>query len=231
MIRLLPLLAAFLAVPALAAERGYSVGDFTRISVEGPFVVTLATGRPSAVRAEGDARALDAVAIEVQGQTLRIRANRSSWTAPGATPPGPVRVTVSTRALDRASVGGAGRLDIDAVRGLRLDLSVEGAGQLSVGEVAVDNLFAGLAGSGRIALAGTAKSLRANIRGSGDLAAAGLVADHAVVDSATAGTVRLTARRTARVTAIGLGEVEIAGRPACTVDSTGAGQVRCGANR
>lgn len=231
MIRLLPLLAAFLAVPAFAAERGYSVGDFTRISVEGPFVVTLVTGRPSAVRAEGDARALDAVAIDVQGQTLRIRASRSSWSAPGAEPAGPVRVTVSTRALERASVAGAGRLDIDAVRGLRLDLSVEGAGQLSVGEVAVDNLFAGLAGSGRIALAGTAKSLRANIQGSGDLAADGLVADDAVVDSATAGAVRLTARRTARVTAIGLGEVEIGGRPACTVSSTGAGRVRCGGDR
>ena len=49
MIRTLPALlaVALLAAPALAAERRYSVTDFERIEVDGPYVVRLTTGRAS----------------------------------------------------------------------------------------------------------------------------------------------------------------------------------------
>ena len=232
MIRFLPLLFLLFASPAAASERAYSVTDFDRIAVEGPFVVTLVTGRPSAVLARGEIAALERVAIDVQGRTLRIRASRAgAWGERGAADGGPVEVQVATRTINRATVSGAGRLAIDTVSGLRLDLSVEGAGQLAIGRVAVDTLFAGLAGSGRIALGGTAKAFRANIQGSGDLDAPTLVTDDAIIDSVTAGAVRLGARRSARVNALGLGDVEISGRPACTVTASGAGRVVCGSDQ
>ena len=51
---LLALLAlAALAAPAAAADRRYSVTDFDRVIVEGPYVVRLVVGRTSV----GDARA------------------------------------------------------------------------------------------------------------------------------------------------------------------------------
>ncbi len=223
------LLALLAAAPAGAAERRYPVTDFDRIQVEGPYKVALRTGLSSGAAATGSPQALERVTIEVQGRTLRIRPNRSAWGGyPGAAAPGPVTIQATTRELSHVVVGGSGSLDIDRVRGLRLDLSVVGTSHLAIASVDADNLLAGLTGSGRISLAGKAKQLRATVQGSGDFDGRGLSADDVQLTADTAGSVAVRAVRTAKVTARGLGEVEILGSPACTVEALGAGQVICG---
>jgi hypothetical protein len=231
MIRTLPpaLLALAAAFPAQAAERSYSVTDFDRVQVDGPYRVTLATGLSSAARAEGSAEALDQLSIDVQGGTLRVRRNRSAWGAQSNQAAGPVTVVLATRDLRNAAVIGSGSLDVDRASGLRVDLSVSGSGRLTVADVQADNLVVGLVGGGRIALAGRAKQLKATVQGSGDLAAAGLATDDALVASDSAGNVTVAAARAARVTATGSGDVEIVGSPSCTVQAKGSGQVLCGA--
>ena len=233
MTRTLPLaLLALAAAPATAAERTYSVTDFDRVEIDGPYRVTLTTGRSSAARAEGSTEALDRVSVDVQGGTLRVRRNRSSWGGyPGEGGSGPVTVALTTRDLRNAAVVGSGTLDIDRARGLRVLLSVSGSGRLSVGSVEADSLVVGLLGGGRITLAGRAKQLRATLQGSGDLAAAGLSADDAQIGSDTAGNVTVAVTKTAKVTATGPGDVEIIGSPSCTVEAKGSGQVLCGAQR
>jgi hypothetical protein len=230
MTRILPLalLAFAAAAPAGAAERTYSITDFDRVQVDGPYRVTLTTGRSSAARAEGSTEALDHVSVDVQGGTLRIRRNRSAWGSQPGAGAGPVTVALTTRDLRNAAVIGSGSLDIDRAKGLRVDLSVSGSGRLNVGSVEADNLVVGLLGGGRITLAGRAKQLRATVQGSGDLAAAGLSADDALIGSDTAGNVAVAVARTARVTATGAGDVEIIGSPVCTVQAKGSGQVLCG---
>jgi Putative auto-transporter adhesin, head GIN domain len=229
MTRTLPALLALLAAaPAVAAERRYPVTDFDRIQVEGPYKVALRTGLSSGATAAGSAQALDRVTIEVQGRTLRIRPNRSAWGGyPGAAA-GPVTIQATTRDLSHVTVGGSGSLDIDRVRGLRVDLSVVGSSHLAVAAVDADNLLVGLVGSGRITLSGKAKQLRATVQGSGDFDGRGLSADDAQVTADTAGSVAVRAVRTAKVNARGLGDVEIIGTPACTVEALGAGTVTCG---
>lgn len=234
MTRTLPfaLLAFAAAAPAAAAERSYSVTDFDRIEVDGPYRVTLTTGGSTAARAEGSTEALERVSIDVQGGTLRVRRNRSSWGGyPGEGGSGPVTVALTTRDLRNAAVVGSGSLDIDRARGLRVLLSVSGSGRLTVGSVEADNLVVGLLGGGRITLAGRAKQLRATVQGSGDLAASGLTADDAQIASDTAGNVVVAVARTAKVTATGPGDVEIVGSPTCTVEAKGSGQVICGQAR
>jgi hypothetical protein len=233
MTRTLPLalLAFAAAVPAGAAERTYSITDFDRVQVDGPYRVTLTTGRSSAARAEGSTEALDHVSIDVQGGTLRVRRNRSAWGSYPGAGAGPVTVTLTTRDLRNAAVVGSGSLDIDRARGLRVDLSVSGSGRLNVAAVEADNLLVGLLGGGRITLAGKAKQLKATVQGSGDLAAAGLSADDAQIASDTAGNVALSVARTARVTSTGAGDVEILGSPTCNVQAKGSGRVTCGGAR
>jgi len=233
MTRILPLalLALAAAVPAGAAERTYSVTDFDRVQVDGPYRVTLSTGRSSSARAEGSAEALDHISVDVQSGTLRVRRNRSAWGAYPAGGVGPVTVTLTSRDLRNAAVVGSGSLDIDRAKGLRVDLSVSGSGRLAVGSVEADNLIVGLLGGGRITLAGRAKQLKATVQGSGDLAAAGLSADDAQIASDTAGNVSVAVARTAKVTATGPGDVDITGSPVCTVQAKGSGQVRCGQGR
>ena len=216
-----------LAAPAAAAERNYSVTDFDRIVVEGPYTVRLATGRPSAARATGSPEAIERVTLDVQGRTLRIRPNRSAW---GGFPDNAVRTVtleVSSRELRAASVNGPASLVIDRVRGMRLDLAVEGSGSILAGDVAADNLVIGLIGSGRIRVAGTAGELRASIHGWADLDASSLVAQGANVTTDTSGRVAIGVAREARVNATGIGEVEILGSPSCTVRGLSAAMVRC----
>ena len=60
------------AAPAPAATRNFGVTGFDRIRVDGPYKVRLATGIAPFAKASGSMAALDRVAIEVQGRTLKI---------------------------------------------------------------------------------------------------------------------------------------------------------------
>ena len=230
MIRILfALLGLFaLAAPTVAAERRYPVTDFDRIVVEGPYVVRVAIGRTTTASANGSQDALDRLSIDVSGTTLRIRRN-TQWAGTPSAQPGVLTVTLATRNLRSVRLVGPASFEVDGVRGQRVDLTVEGSGRLRAGNIAADTLLLGLRGAGRLELTGRAGILRADIQGTGELAAAGLTADNATLMTTTMGNVALAARTSASVTANGLGEVVITGRPACTVRGQGAGQVRCGA--
>jgi hypothetical protein len=228
MTRFLPFALLLAAAPAAAAERNYSVADFDRIVVEGPYQVTVATGGFTRARAVGDAAAIDRISVEVQGRTLRIRANRSAWGGYPGAKAGTARIEVATREVKMASVIGSGSLAIDRAKGLKVDLTVSGSGRLAVGAVDADNLVVGLVGSGAVSAGGRAKQLRATIQGSGNFEAEGLGADDAVLIADTAGRIAFEARRTAKVTASGAGEVTIAGSATCTVTGPAAGAVGCG---
>jgi hypothetical protein len=94
--------------------------------------------------------------------------------------------------------------------------------------VEADSLFLNLMGSGRLGVAGKAKSGRAELHGSGSLDAEGLSVDDAQIVADTAGTIRMAVVRSAKVSSSASGDVELIGKPACTVKALGSGQVRCG---
>jgi hypothetical protein len=228
---IIPALLALLAgavAPADAAERTYSVTDFDRVQVEGPYQVSLATGLSSGVRAVGSQAAIDRVSIEVQGRTLRVRTNRSAWGGYPGDPAGTVVIEARTRDLSAASVIGSGSLAVDKAKGLKLDLSVSGSGRLGLADADADNLVVALVGSGRISVGGKAKQLRASVQGSGDLDARSLNVDDAQITADTAGEIAVGVRRTAKVNAIGPGGVEMIGHAVCTVSGPAAAEVRCG---
>lgn len=216
------------AAPVHGAERRYSVTDFDKIQVDGPYQVSLTTGLSSGARAIGSQEAINRVSVEVQGRTLRIRPNRSAWGGFPGERIGTVTIEATTRDIRAGTVVGSGSLTIDKAKGLRLDLSVSGSGRLGAANVEADNLVIGLLGSGRIAVAGKAKQLRATVQGSGDFDGRALRADDAQINADTAGSVAVGVVRTARVTAAGPGEVDVIGSPACTLSGPAAGQVRCG---
>jgi hypothetical protein len=223
------LLALFLSAPAVAAERNYSLTDFDRVRIEGPYQVRLTTGLATGGSASGSQQALEAVSVEVQGSTLRVRPNRSTWGGyPGQSSGPPPVITLRTRNQRAASVSGSGSLAIDKARGLQLDLALAGSGRLSVGALDTDRLTIAMLGSGKMSLAGKAKQLKATIQGSAELDAQGLRADELQLGAETAGPIRLAAGRSAKVKNSGAGDVTIAGSAACSVEALGTGTVRCG---
>ncbi len=227
--RILPALLALLAAaPASAAERRFSVTDFDRVIIEGPYVVHLVTGRPTAAVARGSQQALDRVTLDTSGQTLRIRRNRNYWGGNPGGQEGPITIELATRTLRSAQLIGPANLDIDRVQGLRVELGVQGSGRLRATNVAADNLSLGLFGSGSLQLSGTAEAVTGSFEGTGDFDGSQLRAETANLTLNTVGNVSLVVNREATVNAYGTGQAVISGRAACTLRGPAADQVRCG---
>ena len=217
-----------LATPALAGGRGYTVTDFDRIQVEGPFEVLVRTGKGPSARATGSVEALEGVTIEVQGRTLKVRPNRSAWGGYPGNGSRAVVVELTTHDLRGASLSGSGSLSIDKARGMRLDLTLSGSGRLSVDRVEADSLVTGLLGAGKMNIGGKVKVLKATVQGSGDFDASGLAVEDAELKADTSGAIALNAGRTSNVVSTGAGDTVVTGKAACTVKALGSGQVRCG---
>lgn len=223
-------LLALASTPVAAADRRYSVTDFDRLVVEGPYVVHLVAGRPSAAAASGTREGLERVSVDVQSGTLRIRRNRSAWGGMPGADAGTVTLTLSTRNLRSARLIGPGSLELDGVRGLSLELVLEGSGRIRATNLAADQLRLGLLGSGAFALGGTAGVLAADVQGTGSVEGAPLAARQATITSNTSGAVAFTVNGPATVNANGLGQITVTGRAVCTVTGQGADQVRCAAS-
>lgn len=213
------------ATPAIAAERTLSVTSFDRIRVDGPFRVKLTTGVAPFARVSGSGTAIDRVSVEVQGRTLVVRGNPSSWGGYPGQGSGPVEVAVGTPGLTAAWLNGAGSLAINSVKGLSFDLALQGSGSVAVGNANVDQLKISISGAGSVAAAGVAPKLTAMVRGTSSFDGASLRVKDAIVGVEGPSVVKVLATNSAKVDARGTSTVEVAGGPACTVKSEGSATV------
>lgn len=222
------LAAALLSSAAPAAERGYSVTDFERIRVDGPYKVTLTTGRSPGARAYGSQAAIEGVSVELQGRTLIVKRNNQTWGGYPGTSAGPVEIRLTGYALRSATLNGAGSLTIDALKGQSIDLLVAGSGMLKVGRIDTDRLTVSVAGNGRAEVGGKAAIAQFAVRGTGAIDGSALVAKDAKIAADGPGDIKIAATATASVVSSGAGNIAVTGKPACTVKATGSGTVACG---
>lgn len=214
-----------LAAPAAAATRNFTISSFDRVRVDGPFKVRFAVGVAPFARANGSAQALDALAIDVQGRTLVIHVNRSSWGGYAGQSAGPVEISLGSHELTAAWLNGSGSIAIDAVKGLSFDLSVMGSGSASIDRVTVDQLRVGLGGAATARLAGSALRMTAYARGNASLDATALLTKDVVITADGPSVVKATVSDTAKVDAIGVAAVMLDGRPSCIVRAKGSATV------
>ena len=215
-----------LAAPAVAAERTYSVTRFNRVRVDGPYQVTVKTNVAPFARASGSQAALDGVSIRVEGRTLVVRADTSGgWGGYPGEGRGPVTIELGTHDLTTAWVNGAGALFIDKVKGLSFDLAIQGAGVMRIDSADVDQLKIGLSGTASARLSGRAAKLTATVRGSSSLDAETLAVKDAVIGAEGPAMIRANVTGTAKVDALGLASVALAGSPSCTTKSQGSASV------
>lgn len=218
--------ALLLAAPAGAAERNYSVTTFDRVRIDGPYQVTLKTNVSPFARASGTQAALDSVSIKVEGRTLVVRANSGAgWGGYPGEARGPVTIEVGTHEVSSASINGAGALLIDRVKGLSFDLSVQGAGTMRIDKAEVDLLKAGLSGSASARISGRVAKLTAMVRGTSSLEAETLAAKDAVIGAEGPAMIRASISGTAKVNAVGLASVTLAGAPSCITKTQGSATV------
>ncbi len=214
-----------LATAAGAEARDFRLGGFSAISNESAPEVIVRVGGGTSVRAEGDAQAIAALDLRVEGNELVIR------TRPGAKwPRGRTRtiVYVSTPTLVSASVEGSGDIKVDRVEGGAFRGSAHGSGNLTVASLRTATADLSSHGSGNVEAAGTVEHLNAFSSGSGNVNARGIAARSATVRATGSGNVDAVASDAAEVIASGSGNASVTGAKACRVRGTGSGGVRCG---
>jgi hypothetical protein len=231
MIDRLPILAllAVASLPAAAAapttERSFSITSFDRIRVDGPYKVTLKTGVAPYARATGAAASIDGLSLKVEGRTLVVRQGSGGWGGYPGEGRGPVTIDVGTHDLSAVYINGPGALDIDRVKGLGFELSIQGSGMASIAQVDVDQMKVGISGAASTRLSGRAAKLTANIRGTSAFEADGLQIADAVIGAEGPSIVRAQVTNSAKVDANGLASVTLTGDPACTVKARGSANV------
>jgi hypothetical protein len=231
MIDRLPILAllALASLPAMAAapttQRNYSVTSFDRIRVDGPYEVRLKTNVAPFARASGSAAAIVGVTVTVEGRSLIVRPSSGGWGGYPGENRGPVTIELGTHELGTAWLNGAGTLVIDKIKGLSFDLAIQGAGSARIESADVDQLKLGMSGAGSARIAGRAANMNAIVRGTSSLDAEGLSVKDAVIGAEGPTIVRATVTNAAKVDALGLAAVMLAGTPACTVNAKGSASV------
>ena len=221
------LIAATIAVPAHAGTRTFGVSGFEKVRADGPFRVRVTTGVPPSAQAVGPSDAIDKVAIDVQGSTLIVHVNQSSWGGgyPGASSSGPVEINIGTHDLSSAALNGSGSLDINEVKGLKFDLAVQGSGGASIGNADVDQLRVTVIGTANASLGGRAGKMTAIVRGVSSLNAASLSTKNATIGAEGAATVTAQVANEATIDGTGTATITVSGAPSCTVRASGSASV------
>lgn len=209
--------------------RTFQVADFTNLEVAGPYEVEVVTGGQPSVSARGPSNILGKMVVEVDGDTLRIRPEKTkgmfgSWRSDKDNP---VRVRVAVPMLAQATIAGSGDLAVSRLAGNRFQGTIAGSGGLKLPNVNVQSLHLEIAGSGNAEARGRAVRATYEIAGSGNIDAEGVVSEEASVEIAGTGNISANASRTAEVDIAGAGNVSIAGGAKCNVSRAGVGNVRC----
>jgi hypothetical protein len=231
MIDRLPILALLVlaSLPAAAAppatQRNFSVTGFDRIRIDGPYKVTLKTNVSPFARATGTTASLDGVSVKVEGRTLVIREGTGGWGGYPGERRGPVTIDVGTHDLSAIYINGPGALDVDKVKGLSFEISIQGSGMARIDAVDVDQMKVGVTGAGTTRLAGRAAKLTATVRGTSAFDGDGLSVKDAMIGAEGPSTVRAQVTNSAKVDANGLVSVTLTGEPACTVKARGSANV------
>lgn len=214
-------LAAFVAAPALAAERSFPVTPFDQIALSGAADVTVTTGKAEGVRASGDADALDRLDIRVENGVLVIGSKQKGWSR------GKTAVAVTVPMLRSAAVTGSGNMTIDRVQTPEFAASVSGSGNLSLPSLVAPATRFAVAGSGNVRAGGSSQDTKANVSGSGNLDIPQLKTAQLNASVSGSGSVDAYATRTATVSVAGSGDVRVRGGARCTVAKAGSGSVDC----
>jgi hypothetical protein len=211
------------ASPALAAERSFPVGAFTKIRLAGSPNVRVRTGTQPSVVATGTAADLDRLEITVRGDELQIsqKSGSWSWSREG------LRIEVTVPRLEAAALVGSGDMEIDRIKGGDFSGSLRGSGDLSLAAIDADAVNLAIEGSGDISAAGRCDTGTFAVNGSGDIGAAGLRCRTATVTLQGSGDIAVGATATATVALNGSGNVSVTGGARCTTSKRGSGDVSC----
>ena len=214
--------------PASAAEKRFGLSSFEAIEVTANVDVVVVARAPVSAVATGTPDALDRLVLETRDGRLVISEKKYAGDENRSTPSGAVTIRVNAANLQSATLVGAGSLQIDSLKGVRVAVGLRGPGKLTVGKISTDRLAVAMIGNGTMTLGGAAKQGQITVSGAGMVDAGKLAIDELVSDSEGAGDHVFNAVKSAAITTRGIGKTVVLGRPLCTVRNVGSGSVTCG---
>jgi hypothetical protein len=214
---------------ASAAEKRYGLTSFETIEITADVAVEVVTRSPVSAIATGSPDALDRLTVEARDGRLIIGQKIYAGDENRRQPLGQVTLRVNAANLRSASIVGAGSLQIDRLKGTKVEIGLRGPGRLTVGAVTTDRLSVAMIGNGTMTLAGTAKVAQMTLSGAGVVDAGKLAVGELVTSSEGTGDHVFQAVKSAAITTRGLGRTVVLGKPVCTVRNAGSGTVQCGA--
>lgn len=213
---------------ARTAQDWSALQDFDAIEATGPDDVAVTIGSTFAVRADGDAKALADLDIQVKGGKLVIgRKSKGNWTWGRKDGDKGATIHVTMPAITSADLTGAGDFTLDKATGDRLALSLTGAGDFHVGTVTLKALEVDITGAGSVRIAGTADRAKLSITGVGDIDGAALKVGTADIAVLGAGDVDIASDGQVAIDIMGPGDVTVKGKAQCKTSGTGPGEARC----
>ncbi|MGQ2940870.1 MAG: GIN domain-containing protein [Blastomonas fulva] len=217
---------------AEAAERRFTLSGFDKVRIEGDVAVEISSDAAPFALASGDPRALEALSLKVQGGTLYIR--RARRNAPvearkrAALPDTLPLVRLSARSVQSLTVLGHGSARIDRLAGARPSATMDGNGSVEIGSVSADAIAINVNGNGSLKVGGTAARARAVMLGEGLIEGGGLTLGALEFIGEGPVRARLTVNGPARIAVKGDADIQIGGKPDCTVRQTGTNAIICG---
>ncbi|MDM7955914.1 head GIN domain-containing protein [Blastomonas sp.] len=203
----------------------WSGEPFDRITLAGPDDLTFVTDGAHAVRATGDAKALEALQYKVRNGELRIRRKSSGWSFGDS---GEATIAVSAPALRALVLAGSGSAKIDRMDGDDVELTVAGSGDAAVASITAKKLEGSIAGSGSLRLVGTAETADISIAGSGSVLGERFRSDTVDISIAGSGDVTMASEGSVEASLMGSGDVTIKGNAKCKSSAMGSGSLTCG---
>jgi len=198
------------------------VGRFNGLALNLPGQVTLRLGERESVQIETDDNLLPLIDTVVENGTLRIRGSKRNTSLRAKS----LKIVVTTRQIERISVGGSGNVDARGLHGDKLRFDVGGSGNITAHELDSAALTIAIGGSGNVTASGKTQQLSASIGGSGEIEAGRLAANAAQISIGGSGTAEVWAREALSVSIGGSGEVRYYGDPSISRAVQRAGSIK-----
>lgn len=176
-----------------AADQVRSVTPFKTIDARGPVSLVVEVGKAHSVRVEGEQKFLDRVTTEVVNGELRLSYEEKNKRTTNVNIKDGDRVVVTMPELLSFRGEGAGKMELNNIRGEQFDVNYRGAGSLQM--------------NGRVG------HLRLNAEGVGEVDAKDLVARDADVTFRGIGDVTVHAKNKLNASVQGLGNLTYYGKP------------------
>jgi Putative auto-transporter adhesin, head GIN domain len=215
--------------PANAAERKLLVASFENIQIVGDIDVTVQTGKSPSAMASGDKRMLEALKLDRVGTTLRVRLQDIVNNNKGVPITAPLRLTLTTQAIQDMAVSGNGALKVSEVKQQNgTKVVIAGNGSVFVGRLIADQLSATINGNGKIDIGGgVTRDARITIDGAGSFDGAKMSMRKLRLEHIGNAVSTATVEEGTDIYNRGSGNITISGNGTCFIKVAGSAAINC----